>query len=318
MITVLAGGVGAAKFLEGLLAVMAAEEITVIVNTGDDAEFHGLYVSPDIDTILYTLLGLVDRERGWGIAGDTFHCLDAFRRMGEDSWFQLGDQDIATHLYRTRRLRDGATLGAVTQELAERLRLRRGTLAPTLPRILPMTNDPAPTYLQTSAGLLSFQEYFVKLRQEPDVSNVDLSAAARRQTRPAPGVINSIMSSGGVIVAPSNPLISIGPILAVPGIREALRATKAPIAAISPIIGSKALKGPADRMLASLGYGSSAAAVAELYRDFVDVFVLDVQDAALQAEIERKSMRVVVAQTVMNTADAKKELARAVLQALQD
>ena len=310
MITVLAGGIGAAKFLEGLTAVMPPEEITIIVNTGDDAEFHGLHVSPDMDTVLYTLAGVVDRERGWGIAGDTFHALKALERLGEETWFQLGDQDIATHLFRTHRLCAGATLSAVSRELCRRFGLRC--------RIVPMSDDPAPTRLRTSAGMLSFQEYFVKLRQEPEVLEVDLSAAARRRTRPAPGVIDAIMNSNGSIVAPSNPIISIGPILAVPGIRDALRSTTAPVAAISPIVGGKALKGPADRMMTSLGYGASAATVAELYRDFVNVFVLDEQDAALQAEVERKGMQAIVTQTIMSTPAAKQHLARKVLQTLQD
>ena len=310
MITVLAGGIGAAKFLEGLTAVMPPEEITIIVNTGDDAEFHGLHVSPDMDTVLYTLAGVVDRERGWGIAGDTFHALKALERLGEETWFQLGDQDIATHLFRTHRLCAGATLSAVSRELCRRFGLRC--------RIVPMSDDPAPTRLRTSAGMLSFQEYFVKLRQEPEVLEVDLSAAARRRTRPAPGVIDAIMNSNGSIVAPSNPIISIGPILAVPGIRDALRSTTAPVAAISPIVGGKALKGPADRMMTSLGYGASAATVAELYRDFVNVFVLDEQDAALQAEVERKGMKAIVTQSIMSTPAAKQHLARKVLQTLQD
>jgi len=312
MITVLAGGIGAAKFLEGLAAVMPPEEITVIANTGDDAVFYGLRVSPDMDTVLYTLAGVVNRETGWGLAADTFHCLRAMERLGEATWFQLGDRDIATHLYRTRRLREGATLSEVTRELGDRF----GVRCRILPRILPMSDDAAPTRLRTSAGWLSFQEYFVKLGQEPEVLEVDLSAAARSQ--PAPGVIEAILISNGVIVAPSNPIISIGPILSVPGIREALRKTPARVAAISPIVGGKALKGPADRMLASLGYGSSAAAVAELYRDFVDLFVLDQQDAALQSEVENKGMRAIVTQTIMDSAEAKRSLAATTLQALQE
>lgn len=308
MITVLAGGVGAAKFLEGLVAVLPPEEVTVIVNTGDDAHFHSLHVSPDVDTVLYTLAGIVDSERGWGIRGDTFHCLGALARFAEDTWFQLGDRDLATHLYRTRRLREGATLAEVTLELCRAFRLRC--------RIRPMTNDPAPTRLRTSAGMLSFQEYFVKLRQEPEVWEVDLSTAER--STPAPGVMEAILESEGIIVAPSNPLLSIGPILAVPGIRETLRHTAAPVAAISPIVGGKALKGPADRNLASLGLGASAAAVAELYRDFLDLFVLDVQDSSLQDDVESKGMKAIVTQTIMSSPEAKQHLARAVLQALSE
>ncbi len=303
MITVLAGGVGAAKFLDGLAAVMPPEEITVIVNTGDDAHFHGLHVSPDVDTVLYTLSGLVDQEHGWGVAGDTFHCLETLRRLGEDSWFQLGDRDIALHLRRTRRLREGATLSLATQELCAALGVGC--------RILPMTNAPAATRLRTPEGMLWFQEYFVKLGQRPEVLEVDLAEAAAAQ--PAPGVLESIAETEAVILAPSNPFISIGPILAVEGIREALRNTRAPVAAISPIVGGKALKGPADRMMKSLGLDSSAASVAELYRDFVDLFVIDLEDAALRGEIENKGMPVLVTQTVMSSSNARKDLARTVV-----
>ncbi len=305
MITVLAGGVGAAKFLEGLAAVMPPEEITVIANTGDDARFHGLHICPDVDTVMYTLAGIVSRDQGWGLAGDTFHCLAALERLGEEAWFRLGDQDLATHLRRSSRLRQGATLAEVTEELRKAF----GVAC----RIVPMTNDPAATRLRTSAGTLSFQEYFVKLRQEPEVLEVDLSEAAA--SRPAPGVLESISATEAVIVAPSNPLLSIGPILAVPGIREALRRTRASVAAISPIVGGRALKGPTDRILQSLGLGASAAAVAELYRDFVRLFILDLEDASLRETVEQKGMKAVVAQTVMNTPEARQELARTVLQA---
>jgi LPPG:FO 2-phospho-L-lactate transferase len=306
MIVVLAGGVGAAKFLEGLAAAMPPEEITVICNTGDDAEFHGLHVSPDIDTVLYTLAGMVDRGRGWGIAGDTFACLESLASRGEETWFRLGDRDLATHLVRTARLRQGATLSEVTEEL-------RRSLGVTC-RILPMTDGCARTRLRTTAGWLDFQEYFVKLRQEPEVLEVDRSAAT--SCRPAAGVVEAIRAAAGVIVAPSNPILSIGPILAVPGIREALRETAAPVAAISPIVGGRALKGPADRILASLGLESSAAAVAELYRDFLNVFVLDRADAHLLGEIEGKGIRAVVAATVMDSLEAKQQLARMVLEEL--
>jgi len=306
MIIVLAGGVGAAKFLEGLAAVMPPEQITVIANTGDDAEFHGLHVSPDVDTVMYTLAGMVDRERGWGIAGDTFHFLEALGRFGEETWFQLGDRDLATHWKRTLRLRQGATLSEVTEELRRAL----GVAC----RILPMSDDPARTRLRTTAGLLAFQEYFVKLRQQPEVLEADFSEAAA--SRPSPGILEAIRTAQGVILAPSNPILSIGPILAVPGIREALRNTAAPVAAVSPIIGGRALKGPADRILSSLGLGASAAAVAELYRDFLDIFVLDREDAHLREEVERKGMKAVVTQTVMNSPQARQDLAQVVLEAL--
>ncbi|MBI4463899.1 MAG: 2-phospho-L-lactate transferase, partial [Acidobacteria bacterium] len=243
MITVLAGGVGAAKFLDGLASVLPPEQITIVVNTGDDAEIHGLHVCPDLDTVLYWLAGLADRERGWGIAGDTFHCLAALQQMGAETWFQLGDRDLATHLRRTHRLRQGATLSEVTEELRQTHGVRS--------RILPMSDDPAPTRLRTTAGTLAFQEYFVKLRQEPEVLEADFSKA--RHARPAPGVVEVILQTDAVILAPSNPILSIGPILAVPGIRKALRTTAAPVAAISPIVAGRSMKGPTDRILRSLG-----------------------------------------------------------------
>ena len=306
MIVVLAGGVGAAKFLEGLAAVMPPDQITVIANTGDDAEFHGLHVSPDVDTVLYTLAGIVDRERGWGVAGDTFHCLRALERLGQETWFQLGDRDLATHLTRTTRLRQGATLSEATEELRRAL----GVAC----RILPMSDGCARTRLRTTAGIVAFQEYFVKLRQEPEVLEADFSEAAA--SRPAPGVVEAIAEAQGVIVAPSNPILSIAPILAVSGIREALRNTPAPVAAISPIVGGRALKGPADRILKSLGLGASAAAVAELYRDFVDIFVLDLEDASLREQVERQGMQAVITQTVMSTPEVRQDLARKVIEGL--
>ena len=306
MIVVLAGGVGAAKFLEGLAAVMPPDEIAVICNTGDDAEFHGLHVSPDLDTVLYTLAGIVDCERGWGIAGDTFGCLASLASLGKQTWFHLGDSDLATHLARTERLRQGATLSEVTEELRRAL----GVAC----RILPMSDGCARTRLRTTAGWLALQEYFVKLRQEPEVLEVDFTAAA--SCWPAPGVLAAIQEAAGVIVAPSNPILSIGPILAVTGIREALRQTAAPVAAISPIIGGRALRGPADRILASLGLRSSAAAVGELYRDFLDVFVLDLADARWLEEMGGRGIYTVATETVMNSPEAKQQLARTVLQEL--
>ncbi|MSO20071.1 MAG: 2-phospho-L-lactate transferase [Acidobacteria bacterium] len=307
MITVLAGGVGAAKFLEGLAAIVPQEEITVIVNTGDDAIFHGLHVSPDIDTIIYTLAGLNDRERGWGLLDETYSCLQELTALGEETWFTLGDRDFATHLYRARRLREGALLSEVTSELTQLRNLKL--------KILPMTDDPAPTVLDTSEGRLGFQQYFVGMGQRPVVDALDLSAA--QQASPAKGVIPAITRADAVIIAPSNPLISIGPILAVREVREALVNTRAKVAAISPIIGGKALKGPADKMLTSLGYGSSASSVAKLYADFLDIFILDQQDESLVEEVAQASIDAYAINTIMNSAEARKQLAQAVLEALR-
>lgn len=306
MITVLAGGVGAAKFLEGLTAIVPPEEITVIVNTGDDALFHGLQVCPDIDTVIYTLAGLNDRERGWGLRDETYSCLEELTKLGEETWFTLGDRDFATHLYRTRRLREGSLLSEVTAELTELRNLKL--------KILPMTDAPAPTVLETDMGRLGFQEYFVGKGQRPIVQRIDLSAA--QAATPAKGVIPALLLANTVILAPSNPLISIGPILAVQELRETLTKTRARVAAISPIIGGKALKGPADKMLRSLGYGSTASAVAKMYADFLDVFVLDQTDAALAPEIESADLSVLTTNTVMNSDEAKQQLARDVLAAM--
>ena len=303
-ITVLAGGVGAAKFLQGLIAEFPPEQVTVIANTGDDAEFHELHVSPDIDTIIYTLAGLIDPVRGWGLRDETFHCLEALNRLGRETWFQLGDRDLATHLFRTGRLVEGATLTQVTSELA----LLRGLAL----RILPMTDQPAPTRLTTSEGELGFQEYFVQRRQEPQVEAVDLSFASR--CTPAPGVLDAITQTELIIVAPSNPIISIGPILAVQELRDALRETSAPVIAISPIVSGKALKGPADRMLASLGHEASAAAIASLYSDFLDLFVLDKQDENLRERIEGSGIRTLVTDTIMSNSERRQSLARTVLE----
>ena len=307
MIVVLAGGIGAARFLEGLAAVMPPERITVIANTGDDDEFHGLHVSPDVDTVLYTLAGIVDRDRGWGLAGDTFTCLDSLASLGLETWFRLGDRDLATHLVRTERLRRGLPLSATIEEL----RCALGVSS----RILPMSDDPARTRLRTASGVLRFQEYFVKMRQEPEVLEADFVEASR--SRPAPGVLEAIAECDGVIVAPSNPILSIGPILAVPGIRKALCTTPARVVAVSPIVGGRALKGPAARNLASLGLGASAAAVAEIYKDFLDAFVLDHEDSSLRQEVEQKGMATVVTQTVMRSEETRRALAQTVIEALQ-
>ncbi|MBF6599781.1 MAG: 2-phospho-L-lactate transferase [Dehalococcoidia bacterium] len=306
-VTVLAGGVGAARFLEGLVQVMPAERLTVISNVGDDEEFFGLHVSPDIDTVIYTLAGVIDPERAWGLAGESYALLDAIRRFGYETWFTLGDRDLATHVFRTQLLRDGATISEATRHIAEAFGIGC--------TLLPVTDDRLRTIVETDAGVLAFQEYFVKRRTEDDVRGVrfaGVDAAA-----PAPGVLDALASTDVVIVAPSNPVVSIGPILAVRGVRAALRATGARVAAVSPIIAGKTVKGPADRMMAALGMVPSAVGVAEAYQDFLDVLVIDVEDAALAPAIEAAGVRAVVAQTVMRGRPEKRALAEAVLAAVQ-
>lgn len=306
-ITVLAGGVGAARFLEGVVQVAPAEHITIISNTADDDEFFGLHVSPDIDTVIYTLAGAVDPERGWGVAGDTHRALDAMRRFGDDTWFTLGDADLATHAHRTQLLRDGATLSEATRSIATAFGLRLN--------ILPMSDDPVGTIVVTDDGELAFQEYFVRHQTQDIVRSVRFDGVER--ATPAPGVLDAIRSAGIVAIAPSNPIVSVGPILAVPGVRDALRQTAATVVAVSPIIGGRTIKGPADRMMASLGIRPTAAGVAETYRDFLDVLVVDETDAALAPEVEALGVRCVVAPAIMRSPETKRALAEVVLRTLQ-
>ena len=308
MITVLAGGVGAAKFLRGLIDVVDPASITVIGNTADDEEFLGLHVSPDLDTVVYTLTDNVHPEQGWGLAAETFAVLEQAKRLGEETWFTLGDRDIATHLLRTRLLRAGRTLSQATEAVARAFGLPC--------RLLPMSDDRVRTVVITADGEISFQEYFVKRRFQDEVRAVRFDGVER--ARPAPGVLDAIAQAEAVIVAPSNPIVSIGPLLAVPGVREALRETKAPVAAVSPIVGGQAIKGPADKMLASLGHEVSAAGIAKLYADFLDVLVLDEQDAALAGAVESAGVRPVVTDTIMRDAASRRSLAEATLRAARE
>ena len=306
LITVLAGGVGAAKFLRGLVDVVDQTSVTVIGNTADDEEFLGLHVSPDLDTVAYTLADVVDPETGWGIANDTYTTLEQAKQLGEETWFKLGDKDIATHLLRTRLLREGKTLSEATRAVMDAFGVRC--------RLLPMTADRVRTVVTTDAGDISFQEYFVRRRQQDDVRALQFEGA--NEAKPAPGVLEAIRAADAIIVAPSNPLVSIGPILAVPGIREALVATKAKVTAVSPIIGGRALKGPADRMLTSLGHESSAVGVAKLYAGFLDVLLLDNEDAALADDVEALGVTATVTNTIMRDAASRSALAEATLNSI--
>ena len=303
MITVLAGGVGAAKFLRGLVDVVDPASVTVIGNTGDDDEFLGLHVSPDLDTVVYTLADVVDPETGWGLAGESYACMEQAARLGEATWFRLGDGDLATHVQRTESLRQGGTLSQATAQIARAFGLAC--------RLLPMSDDRVRTIVDTDAGELSFQEYFVRRRWQDEVRS--LRFAGVEEARPAPGVIDAIAEAEAVIIAPSNPLVSVGPILAVPGVRQALRDATGGVVAVSPIVGGRALKGPADRMLASLGHEPSAAGVARLYADFLDVLVLDREDETLAAEVETLGVRPAVTDTIMRDAASRQALAQATL-----
>lgn len=305
-ITALAGGVGAAKLLLGLSGVMRAEDITVVSNTGDDIEFFGLRVCPDIDTVLYTLAGVINEKTGWGIRDDSFESLRWMARYGGPSWFNLGDKDLATHIYRSDQLRQGRTLTEVTKHLAASL----GVGA----TVLPMTDHYTPTRIVTDEGEMHFQEYFVRRRCELSVKAIRFDNI--ETATPAVGVLEAIREADAVLVCPSNPFISVGPILAVPGIRQALRETRATVIAVTPIVGGRALKGPAADMLRDLGHEVSALGVAKLYSDFADLFVLDEQDDGMAASIEAVGVRVKLMDTLMNSLEDKQRLAGEVLAAL--
>lgn len=307
MYTVLAGGVGASRFLQGLVQVVPPREITVISNTGDDVEMFGLHVSPDTDIVLYALAGAVNPETGWGLSGDTFAVVDQLQRFGYQRWFNLGDRDLAMAIHRTRLLHEGWSMDRVVADLA-----RCWDVACT---VLPMANEPVRTKIHGPEGEIPFQDYMVKLRTEVDVRRVDFAGAA--QSRPGPGVLAALQDSKVVVIAPSNPIVSIGPILAVPGLREALAGSPAHRIAISPIIAGEVVKGPAAKMLASLGHEVSATGVARIYRGLIDTMVIDERDRALAPAIEALGMRCVVTDTIMRNDERKAALAAAVLAAAQ-
>src|ERR1700740_62132 len=290
MICVLSGGTGGAKFVDGLRQVMPAEEITLVVNTGNDLLWWGLYVSPDIDSIAYVLSGMLSRERGWGVKGDTFLCLQAMGQLGEPTWFHTGDRDLAMHLLRSRLLAEGKTLLEATAVISQKLGVKA--------RVLPMSNSRVETRVDTPVGELSFEEYFVQRWFQDPVKSVRLAGAA--DAEPAPGVIDAFMSASVVLLAPSNPVTSIGPILAVPGITNALKQTRAPVAAVSPIVGGAAVSGPAGILMASQGLPVSIAGIAQAYREFLDILVVDTRDAQPAEELRRSGLRVHCANTVMN------------------
>ncbi len=316
------GGTGGTKLVQGLQRIVASEELTVIVNTGDDIEWWGLHVSPDIDSVLYGLADLLSKDRGWGVDGDSFRCLERMQQLGQPGWFSLGDLDLATHLTRTALLRAGKTLTEATRELATRFGIGA--------RVLPMSDERVSTMLDTAKGTLTFQEYFVRERHAVEVQAVRFEGAA--QARPAPGVIEAIQKAEAVIFAPSNPVTSIGPMLAVPGIREALRTTPAQIAAVSPIVGGAAVSGPAGQLMQMMGWASSVEGVAKAYEDLLDVLVVDEVDLAVSAQksafsqstdVQRSAshklpapaIRFAATNTMMHTIDDKRRLAAFVLEA---
>ena len=321
MIAVLAGGVGAAKFLAGLVRVVPPSEVVAIVNTGDDTELHGLSICPDLDTVTYTVGGANDRERGWGLAGETWATMDALTRFATArpdgsgagaTWFRLGDRDLATHLYRTQRLREGATLSTVSAEIGRAFGLAMA--------LLPMSDDRVRTRvtLATTDGHgagheVDFQEYFVGLQHNVPVTAVRF--AGIEDATAAPGVLEHLANADVVVIAPSNPIVSIGPILALPGVRAALGARRASVVAVSPIVGGRALKGPADRMLVELGSSASVVSIAERYRAVAGTLVIDGVDAALAGDVRSVGIEALVTDTIMSDVDRAGALARAALAA---
>jgi LPPG:FO 2-phospho-L-lactate transferase len=308
-VVTLAGGIGGAKLAFGLDRALGAARpgLTVVVNTGDDLEVHGLHVSPDVDTVMYTLAGVADRERGWGLADETWQAMTMLERYGAETWFRLGDRDLATHLRRTARLTEGASLSEITAQLASALGVRAA--------LLPMSDDDVRTRLRTSNGWLDFQEWFVRRRQADQVTEIRFEGV--EASHPAPGVLEAIAATGLVVLCPSNPYVSIAPILAVPGMREALLAAGASVVAVTPIVAGRALRGPADRMLEWLGSEASSAGVAQLYSErypgLLDGFVIDRRDAALEPRVAALDLKVLVADTVMESDTDRIALARAVL-----
>ncbi|HEY7137755.1 MAG TPA: 2-phospho-L-lactate transferase [Acidimicrobiia bacterium] len=311
MLAALAGGVGAARFLRGLVRVVPADDVVAIVNTADDDTFHGLHVSPDLDSVTYTLAGAEHPEQGWGLAGETFACIDALERYGASTWFRLGDRDLATHLFRTELLRSGATLSEATAAITRAWGVQT--------RLVPMSDDPVSTRItvRTADGgttELRMQEWFVRDRAEPPVVAVRFDGA--EAARPGPGVLDALETAETVLVCPSNPVISIGPILAVPGVRDVLRRRRDRVVGVSPIIAGAPVKGPADRLMQPLGVEVSCVGVARSYADVCGTLVIDAGDASRAPEVEALGVRAVVADTLMTDARVAAALARHTLDAV--
>jgi LPPG:FO 2-phospho-L-lactate transferase len=316
-VAVLAGGVGAARLLAGMVQAVPPELVTAIVNVGDDLELHGLHISPDIDTVVYTLADAIDPERGWGLRDETWTTMTSLDRYGGDTWFRLGDQDLATHLFRSQRLAEGAALSTITAEIAAAWKLGL--------RVVPVTDERlrtrimlAPDPAASGAGghfeapdEVAFQEYFVRRQHSVPVSAVRFDTAS--DIRPAPGVLEAIMTADVVVIAPSNPIVSIGPVVAVPGVRNAVRQRRESVIAVSPIVGGKALKGPADRMLRELGHEPSVVGVARLYAPLAGTLVIDEADRALAENVEAAGLRCVVTDTIMRDRAAAAALSTVVL-----
>jgi LPPG:FO 2-phospho-L-lactate transferase len=303
MLVALTGGTGGAKLIEGLSHEVDSAELTIVCNTADDFVLHGLNISPDLDTIMYTLAGMSDSAKGWGIQDDTFRVLAQLEKLGAEAWFKLGDRDIATHILRTHLLRAGFKLSDVT----ERLRNNLGIKA----RILPMSNDEVETRIETLEGEISFQEYFVKQRWQPEVKRVFYAGVEKSGS--APGVLEAICDAAKIVICPSNPVTSIGPILAIPGVRDSLRRATARVVGVSPMIGESAISGPAHKLMAAQVIDPSTLGVAKAYADFLDQLVIDREDEKLRGKIESLGIKVAATSVIMKSVDDKRRLAREVL-----
>jgi len=307
LITVLAGGVGAAKLIKGLINVVDQTELTIIVNTGDDRKDHyGLYITPDIDIIMYTISGIVDPKKGWGIKNDSFNCLEMLNKYGLETWFQLGDKDLATHIYRTWLYKKGKKLHEITQILCKCLNIKS--------KILPMTDEYTPTFIKTPNGIFHFEDYLIKRKCQDKV--IDVIYQNIGKSEPAPGVLESIENSDGIIICPSNPIVSIGPIIRLKGIKKLLM--KKNTIGISPIVGNKPIKGPADKLMAGLGIEVSALGVAKIYQDFIKKFIIDKIDEKYTSEISKLGIKVYTFDTIMDSLDKKIALAKFTLKLLYE
>lgn len=306
LVVALAGGVGAAKLLKGLVRlVRPLSNLVIVGNTGDDIEVYGLHVSPDLDIVMYTLAGIVDETKGWGVSGDTFHCLDMLGRLGSETWFKLGDKDLAIHIMRTKMLKNGKTLSEATAKLCRMLGVKA--------KLVPMTNDSIRTKVVSGQLRLEFQEYFVKRGTRDEVTNVVFEGAEK--ARPAPSVIEAIKEAERLVICPSNPVLSISPILSISTIRNELKSTGAYIVGVSPIVCGKAIKGPADRILASMGLEASAYGVAKFYEDFLDHLIIDTADEHYKGRIEGLGVRVTVTDTIMRTLEDSIRIAKVLMEA---
>ena len=304
MITALGGGVGAAKFLEGLTKIVPIEKLTLVINTADDIELYGFNISPDIDTVIYRLSGNIDTDKGWGLKGDSSTILDSLSSFGSETWFGLGDKDFATQIFKKGHSQAGKTKTEITKLTAESFGLEKLS-------IIPMCNESVETWIETNDGEMHFQEYYIKHQMRPGVKDIKLRGI--EDAEPSPGVIEAIMESELIIICPSNPIISIGPILDVKGIREAIVKSQAKVVAISPLIGGKPLKGPADKLMRGLGLEASSSAIAGLYSDFLDLMVLDDSDTGEVEKISSLGISTFVTDTIMTDRDKSKELSEKIL-----